>query len=544
MRAAFLGYWVKTSNIQLPTGPFTFEDHEYLIEPMFEEHEIEVDKKATQMGGSITRTLQSLHGCIYGRYPQGIGYIMPNDSEVQKFSKTKFSPIIQLNRPAIGKYVQGGGKGGSDSADLKKVGKSFIHFCSANPNKTIQGERTSSVATSFSCDVLIYDEVDMMDEDIVAKFHSRLDHSKLKYKRYLSNPTGENYGIDALFQESDQRYWHRLCPACLKYTCPDLEFIKNPEILIAQNADGKGVLLCAHCRRPIPVFYRDKKTGKESRWIPLYKDRSFVGRQYSHLNSAFHDPYKLLQMFHDPSAFKLTLKEVMRNQFGLAYTAKEDQLRPMDVYNACGQEPMRMTHEGPCIAGVDVMNKIHAVFGFRTGRDRFELIRAATMDSFQDLADWFKKLNVKAAGVDIAPDLHAAKEFQNSQKSRGCRVWLVDYRTSRHVGPVGYDDVNYIIKANRTEAMDMSHLSIVDKKIAIFRKDQTEEFVKQVCNPFKIEVKNERTGIPEYRYIGKIDHYRHALNYFLLAGKKAAVVKSAYSGYNESKECIMNYSPF
>lgn len=546
MRAGHLSYWAVSSKIRLPSGHFTFKEHEYLFEPMHEEHPLEVDKKATQMGGSIKETLRCLHGCIYGRYPQGVGYVMPSEPEVQKFSKTKFNPIIQLNQAHIGRFVQSGGRGGTDSADLKKVGESFIHFCSASANKYIEGERTSSVATSFSCDVLVFDEVDMMDPEIVAKFISRLDHSKLKYRRYLSNPTGENYGIDALYQQSDQRLWHRLCPNCLKYTCPDQDFLEDPETLISFDYnENKGVILCRHCRKATPVYWRDKKSGAESKWVPMYKDRSMVGRHYSHLNSAYHDPFELLKMYRNPELYHLTFKEVMRNQFGFAYTPKEDQLRPNQVYEHCGQEPMRMMHSGPCVAGVDVMNKIHATVGIRTGRERYEIVRNITCDDFVELAEWFKRLNVKTAGIDIAPDMHAAKQFQKDMREYRCDVWLVDYRTSRHVGPVAYDNINRIIKADRTETMDMSHRKIIDGHLVFPRKEQIKEFVDQVCNPFKIEAKNERTGIPEYRYRGKNDHYRHALNYFLLAGKYAKIVKSETTGYmnSEYRDCVMQYSP-
>lgn len=542
VEAVSCAYWANRNQILLPSGPFTFKNHEYLVDSMqmpikkSKREQIYVKKKGTQVGGSISMTLICIHGCIKGLFPQGVGYVMPSEPEVQSFGKTKFAPIIQLNPDTIARHVKSGGKG-TDSAELKKVGNSFIHFKSASPNKMVSGERTSSAATSFSCDILVFDEVDMMDLVIAEKFKGRVDHSELKILVYLSNPTAVNYGIDELFQQSDQRYWHWLCPQCNKYTCPDLEFISGtPETTIKCRPDGTGYIACKHCGAELPIYYKNPKTKAKSFWVPTYKDREINGEHYSHLMAPhFHDPYKLLMSFYNPPDGKL--KEIMRKDFGCAYTPKEDQLPPWMVYECCGNEPMAFRHDGPCVMGVDVMNSIHLSIGFRKTLDQYEIIKCAKVATFNDVYDLAKKYNVKIMGLDIAPDIHAAKQFQ--KKMRGsCRVFLVDYRTSKHVGPFGLDEENQIIKASRTEAMDYTHNMVMNKKVTFFRREQAEEFAKQVCNPFKQMIKNERTGLPEYRYTGKNDHYRHTLNYLFLAAQcgRAPLVKP--KGYSRQKQCV------
>jgi hypothetical protein len=176
------------------------------------------------------------------------------------------------------------------------------------------------------------------------------------------------------------------------------------------------------------------------------------------------------------------------------------------------------------------MNVIHAVIGYRTSRETFEIIKAATVKDFKELYDLFRRYNVKSAGIDCMPDIHAAKQFQKDVKGISCRAWLVDYKTSKHVGPYGFDDVNMIIKANRTEVMDMSHNLIIDKKIVLPRQEQCDELIKQICKPAKMQQKNPKTGILEYYYTKGVDHFRHCLNYFLIAGQKAPVVSSRQSG--------------
>jgi len=46
---------------------------------------------------------------------------------------------------------------------------------------------------------------------------------------------------------------------------------------------------------------------------------------------------------------------------------------------------------------------------------------------------------------------------------------------------------------------------------------EVKEFVKQMVNAYKVLETNKRTGAKAYRYKGKREHYRNAMNYFLLA---------------------------
>ena len=74
---------------------------------------------------------------------------------------------------------------------------------------------------------------------------------------------------------------------------------------------------------------------------------------------------------------------------------------------------------------------------------------------------------------------------------------------------------------NKTEAMDKSHAWVKSGKLEIPRRcEEVNVFAREVCNTAKTLETNERTGDRIYRYrpVGdKQDHYRHCLNYLLLA---------------------------
>ena len=55
----------------------------------------------------------------------------------------------------------------------------------------------------------------------------RLAHSDYKRILELSNPSLPGYGIDEVYQASDQRHWMLKCPGCGAWTALDKEFPKE-----------------------------------------------------------------------------------------------------------------------------------------------------------------------------------------------------------------------------------------------------------------------------------------------------------------------------
>jgi hypothetical protein len=544
-RDAFAWNWAERNPIDksvliLPDGEFETSGREYLHEPMNCDDPYIVVMKGTQGGYTVCLcVVKSIHACIHGIYPKGVIVAMPTDTDVQTMAKTKWNPMIAMNPKLIGRFIQSGGKGGTDSADLKKIGNSFIYFLSTQLKRNESGEKTSSNLKSRSCDVFYCDEFDNMDSSVLEMLRGRYADSKIKHERIISNPLSENSGSHVLFQQSTQKYWHRLCPYCGKYTCPDKEFFIRPEKIITP-ACVNGLIHCVHCHRLIPMYWADLRDPKrkQSCYIADYKDRKWTGFHWSHLNSVRSNAWDILQDFQNPP--EGNLGDVMRNKLGRPYTSKEDQLKDADVRACCGREPMLYGHNGPCVMGVDVMKIIHYVIGSRVSRETYEIYKAGTCQDFKELYDIAKRFNIKTAGIDVAPDIHAAKEFQKILKALKCRAYLVDYKTSKAVGVFGFDDVNMIIKANRTEVMDMTHNIFINKKITLPRQEYCEELIKQICDPFKIQTKNEKTGLPEFRYKGSVDHFRHSINYFVLAGQKAPVV-SLRPDSSKKLTCDNNY---
>ena len=131
------GYWAVINKIKLQSGIFNFKTREYQMEPMASTVRRMCYMKATQLGFTEMEVLRSLHGLIHGRYPRGIGYYFPTNDDVQEFGKSRFNPLIQSNRNAIGKYVKTVGKKSTDTASLKKIGDGWLFLRGARKPRVI-----------------------------------------------------------------------------------------------------------------------------------------------------------------------------------------------------------------------------------------------------------------------------------------------------------------------------------------------------------------------------------------------------------------------
>lgn len=506
-------YWTHLYRIRLQSGEFTYKDHEYLREPMESHEQVEVTMKATQAGFTESEVLRNLHGCIYGHLPQGSLYLFPTDDDVIEFSKVRFNTLIQNNADSIGKFVKSGGKG-TDSASLKKIGNSFIYFRSGKQNKIIgSGDaKEASQLRSIPVDNITYDEYDLMDEDICEKARGRLGHSKIKMERYLSNPTVPGYGIDKLFQKSDQRHWFRKCQACGEWTCAELEF---PQCVKLDTETRKGYIACIKCGKPVQIY-----PGK---WIAAHPGAEMIGRRWSQLTSSFNDPYKILMDYENPRDGNRG--DVIRLRLGLPHVDIEDKLRIQDVHECLGDDVPLERHAGPCAMGVDVGKIKHVVIGNRIGSDRYEIIRTTTVSTFSEVHDLARRYGVRVACIDIRPYEDEARAFQ---KAEPYRVFLCEYSDNAMFEKT-LNEKTGVIKAHRTGIFDKTHKLFTEKRLILPRRcRETDEFCKQCCNTAKRMETNKKTNTQVYRYVPLgPEHYRNALNYFYLAacGGKISVTR-------------------
>jgi hypothetical protein len=531
LRKVNAGVWASQWGIKLQSCKFSFKDHEYQKEPMSSKARRRCYMKATQGGWTEIEVLRSLHAMIMGFHPQGDLYMFPTTDDVQEFSKSRFNPLIVANKTSIGQYVKSGGKG-TDTASLKKIGESFLYLRGARLSQKVSDQNESSKMRGIPVDSVKFDELDLMDESVIAKARGRMGHSRVKEEVYLSNPLVPGEGIDKIFTQSDQRYWWRLCGTCGKYTCAEKFFMEDPERCVGKDKDGKGYIACHNCGRPLSVYYKEGAgiSFRESEWRPDVPSNSdfMHGYQHSQLTSVFNDPLEILDAFRNPPEGNLA--DVYRLRLGLPYIAAEDRLTKAQVIGCCDKNQPLHRHAGPCAMGVDVGKIKHVVIGLRTGDDQYQIIKVAQLSEWKDIMDLANNFGVKSAVVDIRPYEDSARRFQKEAKFK---TFLCEYKENTPHGIV-YNDNTGIVAVNRTEIFDATHrMTVTPGMLTIPRYDDAiAEFAKQMCGAYKVLELNKKTGTSVYRYKGKNEHYRNALNYFKLA---ASGGKISRVGANRSR---------
>jgi len=505
------GYWAVLKKIKLQAGLYTTKGFEYQYEPMNSKARRICYMKARQcFGGTISEVLKDLHGMIYKHYKLGVAHIFPTNDEVGEFSKSIFKPLIANNRLSIGKYVKNV-SGGTDTTSLKNVNGAMLYLRGARLSQNIgeSTESTSSKTSAFSADKIVFDEVDFMAAESIAKYIASMGMSPHQHEVYLGNPSHEDFGIDLIFKQSDQRYWFRKC-SCGHWTCAEESFPQCVKI----RPDGTGYVGCDKCGKEVPVW-----AGEGSaEWVPKYPEKSnyMHGYMASQLMTPFNDPADLLEAFVNPPLGNLA--DVYRLRLGRAYSAREDKLRKQDVLANCGGDMVPMRHSGPCAMGVDVGKRYHAVvIGVKTNEDSYELLRAVKADGFQEVRDLAKRYNVKSDVVDIGPYYEAAREYQ---KSSGHKTFLCEYKDTQSVDEI-FNENTGEVKVNRTGIFDKSQRLLTNGHVRLPRQcPETEEFARQCCNCAKFEEKDKRKGTITFRYRktgDRMDDLRSAFNYFLIA---------------------------
>ena len=517
MMQADPGYWALASRIKLQAGQYRNKGFEYQMEPMSSDAKRICYMKARQcFGATISEVLKDLHGMIMGKYKLGVAHIFPTTDEVGEFSKSIFKPLIANNKAFIGKYVKNVA-GTTDTTSLKKVCDAFLFLRGARLSQKVGGstESTSSKTAGFSCDKVVFDEVDFMDPEAVVKYCMSMGMSPWQHEVYLGNPSHEDFGIDLIFKKSDQRHWFRKC-SCGEWTCAELSFPGCVKI----RPDGTGYVGCDKCGKEVKVW-AGEGTGE---WVPMYKEKSahMHGYMASQLMTPFNDPADILEDYTNPPFGNLA--DVCRLRLGRAHSARDEKLRIQDVRLNCGSGFSEMRHSGPCAMGVDVGKIKHVVIGIKRADGKHEIVRAMKPvqgpEAWDEMLRLIKNYNIESCVVDIRPYEDEARNFQRRAALLNCKVFLCDYSEDSTIESNFNEDTG-VVKAHRTGIFDQTHRLLSNGDTVLpARSPEIDEFIRQCCNCAKFEEKDKRKNTMVYRYRPTGDqqeHFRNALNYFVLA---------------------------
>lgn len=492
--------WADVKKMSLRDGyVFSLKGLNYLYDIINCPKKVRNCKKGAQMCLTTAFFLDSVHACYYRRYNQNIMYMMPTVTAVERLSKVSFDPIFQYN-PWIMR------KGDTNTTMCREINGRSIVMVGAQPKK-VGGSNTKDTDNlrSIPCDRIDRDEIDLMDQDMVYMSTQRLLRSAFKEQNNFGSPTYPGYGIDLLYEDSDQGKWQIKCGGCGKYTCLADTF---PECIIQK--EGRWLRSCIHCQKEIFVI--------DGHWVQQFPDRREAGFWVSGLLSPYADLDEYMYEYNNIEGAQMS--EFMRSRLGIAATESESQLDETVVLSRCGTAQNQMVSTGETVMGVDNNKQFRVVIGIKTGRESYEILHIGRYDTLVEVHDIALKMNVSQAVIDSGPYDHGVREFQ---KAEPYTIYLCQY-SEQMPGTPHFDRKTGMVKVNRNEWCDKVHATFSDNKVKIPRPSiELKQFAKEMTGAAKTIVTHPETGLRKPKWLKiRVDDYFHGVLYFLLAALRTS----------------------
>jgi hypothetical protein len=392
------------------------------------------------------------------------------------------------------------------------------------------GMRSTIEVKNIPANMLVFDEFDEAPQTSFAKALERLggqmDASDVAV-HMLSNPTLPDYGVSAEWEYTDQRYWMLVCPACGQRNCLEDQFIewaagKGRAPLVPDERDGRRVCLkCEHELNPSAGEWVAKR--------PQVTDKR--GYHYSQLWSQtfMHTPKRILDKWAQAQKTG-NLADFWNLTVGIGFVESQNRLSIQEVLDCCGFDGIASSDRGPCFMGVDQGggqgDLFHVVVGKRHPVQAGQIVHLEVYKGWEELDRLMRAFHVERCVIDGMPNQKDARSF--ARRFPG-KVYL-SYFSKSQKGDYQWNERDYIVTSNRTEALDASHEELSKATIILPRESEIVHLFAEHCHAIakKLEEVEEldqktqtkrKTGEKRYTYIkltGK-DHFRFAFNYESMA---------------------------
>ena len=468
--------WILNNRIVNENGSLLeFKDHSFMIDPFMDNAEKQVAMKCSQIGWSTLAILRSFHLARYAG--ANICHTFPSRNISKDFVIPKVNPLIQRN-PIIKAMI------GTDSLNLKGVGDRFIYY---------RGSYEQTEAISFSAHILINDEYDRSNQKVLRTYRSRLDDAKrerpeLGWEWRFSNPSIPGFGVDELWQKSDQKHWFVKCRHCGRDW-----YLDFPENI---NFDTKQKI-CDKCHKPFTPY--DLIAG---RWVN--KNNSPIsGYWVSQMFVPWISATKIIEDSEgDQSVFhNFTL--------GKPFISKDASMSRQAILRC-----IVMTENPRTDVAMGVDNGItkHFVIGNRMGI--FDVGETKDWGQIEDLRNKYGATMV----IDALP--YPTEPTRMMDKYRG-KVFISYYQPDkRAAGAVFWDYDEGVVRSDRTKIIDfvVSELNAGDIHFNLSAKD-LDQYIHHWQQVYRVvEENNQGIKKPKWKCIeGRPDHYAHATVFWRLA---------------------------
>lgn len=511
--------WLE-KNTKLKGRAFTTDKYPYQPAILDDDHQTSVVIKPSQTGISEIYQRKMLAFLTRNRNTTGI-YSYPDDIMRKRNSQTRVDPLVEGNK--VFNLETMGGKP-VRSIDVMQIGTSFMYMT---------GSKVGD-ATSLAADVVYLDELDLHDQTTAALFSSRLQNSEFKIHRSFSTPTFTEFGIDSLFNGSDQRYFMVRCDSCNHWQFPLFTpaFIEIPNLpsdindlleidqaMIDTYALGieNSYVCCERCRSPLDL-------GRESNrsWVAKYPARTVTrGFKINPFSTSTRPPKDIIKDLLDYKK-KDFIRGFKNSVLGEAEDSSSARISDEDI-RACmargnGSEVPAPRRDTPAWVGIDMGHTCHIVVGLGYTVAKQEVVRmfscpiALLLEKIKEIDENY---TVIGGMVDRHPESQAAANVRDMTHGR---IQPCEYRGSKELNLVKGPDGEVIhCQADRTTLLDEVDKAIRNRRISLSGYGVHKS---DVISHLRNMVRVEEPEVPaDWKKLDSNDHFFHALGFMLAAVK-------------------------
>ena len=499
--------------------PFDLHAYPFMLELYSEDHRAIVVRKPAQVGVSEWAVSKALWLC--DQYAAVVMYVFPTGATANDFSSSRINPAIEASpylqsivgynpRKSVANAAQ---RAAANRVGLKRVGNGWIYVRAA----TVSKDGSASQLKSVDADAVFLDEVDEMDQRAIPIAQKRLlSMQSLGYQTYVSTPTYDDLGIDALYRDTDRRQWFVACEHCNHYQTMTVNHLviewDDLERPVAwHEQDGNPYLACEQCGKPLNRF------TDRALWVPTNTSAPAPTRGYS--MSRFLSPrLDLHEVLNGLSDLNPTGRREFFNQtLGLPMTPSGDRLTVQDL-EACERDYAhgRLQPDG-AFMGVDVGSVLHVcILGSRLSDGTRPLVYAGTHADFDDLNPLMRRFKVRRTVIDGLPETRSAAKFRQSKPRRS--VYLAYYRDgSKWQGDFVADMQAGTIDIDRARALDAVIASLKLQEITLPADGATVPALYAQLTSLTRTLRESRGAMRVVHVETGPDHFMHALSYARVA---------------------------
>ncbi|ULH29047.1 phage terminase large subunit family protein [Leptospira weilii] len=438
-----------------------------------------------------------------------LAWFFPDAGNMRIFVQDRVEDMIKVS-PHIKKIVEQ-----TDSiknVHLLKYLESTLAFRATETLKQVK---------TFDSDINYLDEFDEQNQEHAEFANDRLDHSKLALSRVISQPSFEDFGIHAEWQNSNQCWWLIKCEACNEWNNLIQRFIDEPgSIFGVKTGKSSKVVFACKCGATL--------NPQKGTYVPARKKHHNTGVQVSQFFNTIKTPEQHYNRWKEATT-SIKKKNYFISVVGWPYSTDDEKPVTQSLLDSMrGDHGIPEGVESFTYMGADQGDTVHMLFGEHTSDNRIKIYPAKfSVLNESEINRAIEKFKVYSGILDAMPNknwsVRTARRYSDY-----IRIQYFSKRFSTKDESLVSEDESegiQVVNVNRDESLQdtvdaiKNGLFIFPDKARLSGYDL--ELVEELDLHLKMLIKErgeDENGKPKYSFKKKVaNHFGMALNSLRLA---------------------------